>query len=95
LLSAKVAKPISHDENNEAQLFKPYKSLCARIAGLFSEQNPAYLYPHSLASTVIEAAHFQYYFALHLPRLTDIKDKKDVDTIRHFLEHLVFSALAK
>ncbi len=83
------------DENNEAQLFKPYKSLCARIANLFSEKNADYLYPHSLASTVIEAAHFQYYFAMHLPRLTDIRDKKDMDMIRQFLEHLVFSALAK
>jgi hypothetical protein len=44
---------------------------------------------------VIEAAHFQYFFALHLPRLTDIKDKEDTETIKNFLEHLVFSALKK
>ena len=83
------------DNNNEAQLFKPYKDLCNRIAILFSEYNPNYPYPHSLASTVIEAAHFQYFFALHLPRLTDVKDKQDNTTVKKFLEHLVFSALAK
>lgn len=83
------------DNNNEAQLFKPYKDLCNRIAMLFSAHNAAYLYPHSLASTVIEAAHFQYFFASHLPRLTDLKDNQGETTVRKFLEHLVFSALAK
>lgn len=83
------------DDNNQALLFKPYKDLCNRIALLFSAYNSAYLYPHSLASTVIEAAHFQYFFALHLPRLTDVKNKEDTETIKNFLEHLVFSALTK
>ena len=83
------------DENNMVQLFKPYKDLCGRIAALFSDYNPTYPYPHSLASTVIEAAHFQHFFALHLPRLTDIKDKKDVTMVHKFLEHLVFSTLSK
>jgi AcrR family transcriptional regulator len=81
------------DENNSAQLFKPYKDLCARVAALFLEYNPHYHYTRSLASTVIEAAHFQNYFAQHLPRLTDVKNKEDLDTIREFLEQLVFAAL--
>lgn len=83
------------DNNNQAMLFKPYKDLCNRIALLFSAYNSVYPYPHSLASTMIEAAHFQYFFALHLPRLTDVKDKEDTETIKNFLEHLVFSALTK
>ena len=82
------------DQNNEAQLFKPYKDLCGRIADLFSTYNADYPYPHSLASTVIEAAHFQYFFAQHLPRLTDVKNNKSEEVIKSFLEHLVFSTLA-
>ena len=81
------------DNNNTAQLFKPYKDLCNRIAVLFLEYNPQYPYTHSLASTVIESAHLQHFFAQHLPRLTDAKGKEDTTTIRDFLEHLVFSAL--
>lgn len=81
------------DNNNSAQLFKPYKDLCNRVAALFLEYNPQYPYTHSLASTVIESAHLQHFFAQHLPRLTDAKGKEDTTTIRDFLEHLVFSAL--
>jgi AcrR family transcriptional regulator len=83
------------DENNTAHLFKPYKDLCARVASLFKEYNNDYLYARSLASTVIEAAHFQNFFAQHLPRLTDVKGKDDLNTVREFLENLVFAALKK
>lgn len=81
------------DNNNSDALFKPYKDLCERIASLFSEYNPTYPFPHSLASTVIEAAHFQHFFAQHLPRLTDINHKNNNYTIKGFLENLVFSTL--
>lgn len=78
---------------NEGQLFKPYKDLCARIAQMFREYSPSYDYPRSLASTVLEMAHFQYFFMLHLPRLTDFAEDKNVDQVVHFLENLVFSAI--
>ena len=80
------------DNNNSELLFKPYKDLCERIARLFSEYNPAFPYPYSLASTVIEAAHFQHFFVQHLPRLTDFGRSKNFST-QGFLEHLVFATL--
>lgn len=80
-------------EDNEAQMFKPYKDLCHRIAELFLEHRPGYPYPHSLASTLVETAHHQYYFKDHLPRLTDFGSGKGVKQLIAFLEHLVFSAL--
>lgn len=83
------------DNNNSDQLFKPYKDLCERIANLFSEYNRAYRYPHSLASTVIEAAHFQHFFAQHLPRLTDVVGQDEYQTIQAFLENLVFATLTQ
>jgi AcrR family transcriptional regulator len=82
------------DENNTAHLFKPYKDLCARIASLFSEYNPTYSYSRSLASTLIETAHLQYFFMQHLPRLTD-KAQVENFTAKDFLENLVFAALKK
>lgn len=83
------------DNNNSDHLFKPYKDLCERIANLFSEYSQSYAYPHSLASTVIEAAHFQHFFAQHLPRLTDVNGQQPDQTIQSFLEHLVFATLSQ
>ena len=80
---------------NRLKLFKPYKDLCARIAGLFAEFSPGYAYTHSLASTLLETAHLQYFFMQHLPALTDYGKQKEVTKLRKFLQHLVFSSLKK
>ena len=81
------------DENNKEFLYKPYKDLCSRIALLFKDYNPTYKYPASLASTLVETAHMQYYFMHHLPRLSDCSKKKNPKDIETYLEHLVFGAL--
>jgi AcrR family transcriptional regulator len=83
------------DDINSVQLFKPYKSLCSRIANLISDYNPDYKYPHSLSSTVVEMAHFQYYFMEHLPSLTDFAKEKNPQHIINYLEQLVFSTTRK
>ncbi len=82
------------DENNKEMLYKPYKDLCARIAIMFKEYNPTYKYAASLASTLVETAHMQYYFMHHLPRLCDFSKKKNPKDIEAYLEHLVFGALS-
>lgn len=79
--------------DNQHKLFKPYKDLCARIAGLLHEHNPRYPYTHTLASTLLEMAHTQYFFMHHLPSLTDFGKSKNTTDLRKFLEHLVFAAL--
>lgn len=79
--------------DNQLKFFKPYKDLCARIAGLFTDYNPKYTYSHSLASTLLEMAHLQQFFMQHLPALTDFGKAKKPNALRTFLEHLVFSAL--
>jgi AcrR family transcriptional regulator len=81
------------DANNKDLLYKPYKDLCARIALLFKEYNPAYKYSASLASTLVETAHMQYFFMQHLPRLSDFSKKKNPKDIEGYLEHLIFGAL--
>ncbi|MEO7266065.1 MAG: TetR/AcrR family transcriptional regulator [Ferruginibacter sp.] len=82
-------------EDNKEQLFKPYKDLCAVIAGIILECNPKYKYPRSLASTIIEMAHFQNFFMHNLPSLTDFGKTKDELKVVSFLEDVVFSSLRK
>jgi AcrR family transcriptional regulator len=81
------------DEDNRQRFFKPYKQLCATIGVIISECNAEYKYPRSLATTIIEIAHFQNYFMVHLPLLTDFGENKNEDEIIAFLEDLVFSSL--
>ena len=88
---AYLTKRVSED--NKDHLFKPYKDLCAIIGKMILECNPQYLYPKSLASTIIEMAHFQNFFMNNLPSLTDFGENKDEAKIVGFLEDLVFSSL--
>ena len=82
-------------EDNKDQLFKPYKDLCGIIADILLEYNPAYIYPRSLASTIIEIAHLQNFFMNNLPSLTDFGKNKDELKVVSFLEDLVFSNIKK
>ena len=41
------------------------------------EIDKSFPYPHSFASNLFEMANNQIYFALHLPKLTDLKVKED------------------
>ncbi len=93
--SSKVYLNREVEQINDNQLFKPYKDLCARVAGLFQEYNPDYQYPRSLASTVVEMAHYQHFFMMHLPRLTDFGEERNAAKVQEFLDHLVFSAIRK
>jgi len=82
-------------EDNKEQLFKPYKDLCAAIADIILECSPKYKFPRSLASTIIEMAHFHNFFMNNLPSLTDFGKSKDELKVVSFLEDLVFSSLKK
>jgi len=90
---AYLTKHVSED--NMDQLFKPYKDLSAKIGDIILECNPEYKYPKSLSSTLIEMAHFQNFFMVHLTSLTDFGKNKDESMIVSFLEDLVFSSLKK
>lgn len=81
------------DENNKDMLYKPFKDLSGRIAAVFSEYNPDYKYPNTLASSVIDLSHLQYFFMHHLPRLSDFAKRKRPKDIEAFLEDLVFKTL--
>jgi AcrR family transcriptional regulator len=85
-------------KDNREQLFKPYKDLCSRIAGIILEYRPGYPYARSRASSLIETAHYQAFFMQHLPSLTDFgvetPDRvESQDPLLTFLRHLLFSSL--
>lgn len=81
------------EEDNRQHFFKPYKDLCAVIGDIILECSPKYKYPKSLASTIIEMAHFQNFFMNHLPSLTDFGRTKSETEIVAFLNDLVFTSL--
>lgn len=80
-------------EDNKQQIFKPYKDLCARIAGLFQAYNPGYRFPRSLASTLLEMAHLLPFFKRNLPSLTDYPGPEGDTEAAIFLEKTIFAAL--
>ena len=82
-------------EDNKHQFFKPFKDLCAVIGNIILECSPKYKYPRSLATTIIEMAHFQNFFMNNLPSLTDFGKNKEETEVVAFLNDLVFSSIKK
>lgn len=63
------------DEENKEGFFMDYKRLCEKVTSIIRELNPEFPYPRTVASTLLEMANSQIYFAEHLPSLTDLKIK--------------------
>lgn len=84
------------DAINKYGAFHEHKSLCKKIASLIAQINPRYKYPSSVASSLLETAHQQVYFALHLPSLSDLrKTANNHVEITSFLEHFIFNLIDK
>lgn len=81
------------EENNKLQFFQPYKELCTLIGDVILGYNPDYKFPKSLASTIVEIAHFQNFFMHNLASLTDFSKSQKESEIVEFLNDLVFSSL--
>ncbi|GLR19490.1 TetR/AcrR family transcriptional regulator [Portibacter lacus] len=77
---AKAYHTFDVDDENKVGLFYSYKSLTQTVSEIILEVNPNFKYPLSLASNFIEMANNQFYFAKHLPRLTNIKNCDDMET---------------
>ncbi len=91
--SSKVYLVKEVDTINKAQVYKPYKDLCAQISDIIKSIQPTYKFPHSLATTLIETAHQQQFFSTYLPRLTDCKIKDKSTYTEMFLESIIFGTL--
>ncbi|PCJ81898.1 MAG: TetR family transcriptional regulator [Bacteroidetes bacterium] len=90
--SSKLYHTQEVDSDNKDGLFLVYKRLVHRVSVMVLELNPNYEYSHMLISTVIEGAHQQKHFALHLPKLTDTQDGEK--GITHFFTQVVFSSIS-
>jgi len=79
------------DKENKKGLFLTYKRLAEKLVHLFEALNPSYPYPRVLASTLLEMANSQVFFAQHLTRLTDIEVKReDYSELRSVMEYFAF-----
>ncbi len=82
------------DKENREGFFLNYKRLSEKVADVIIQLRPDFPYPHALASNLFEMANNHIYFALHLPRLTDVKVKgEDFDEVEKMLEYFAFSLL--
>jgi len=91
--SSKVYLIKDVSEVNKSEVFKPYKDLCSKISEIIHEYNPKYKYPKSLSSTLIETAHQQQFFAINLPRLTDVNPKNKNNYANNFINDWLFKIL--
>jgi AcrR family transcriptional regulator len=93
--SAKAYLTKKVDKENHAGYFSTYGSVCNKIVDMILEARPDYPFPRALASNLIETAHEQTFFAIHLKSLTDlcIDCDKSNNHVTRFLEHLVGSLL--
>ena len=82
------------DADNREGFFRSYKRLVKRVSEIVEELNPGYPYPSSLVSTISESAHFQKFFALHLPSLTNVKESSE-GLLEDFLIDLVMKTIGK
>ncbi len=78
------------DDENQDGLFLSYKELVDTVAAVIGEVVPDFPYKHSLASNLFEMSNNQMYFAMHLPRLTDIRNTEgDHRELRDMMEFFV------
>jgi len=84
------------DVINKEGVYLNYKNLNKKIAELILEINPKFPYPNALVSTIIETAHQQYFFAIHLPSLTNIPNNDQTNVkVQEYLEYLLWASLKK
>jgi AcrR family transcriptional regulator len=91
--SAKSFLTKAVDADNKEGFFGSYKRFCKRVAEIIQEVNPAYPYPDSLVSTISESAHYQKFFARHLPSLTNM-DESPENKLEDFLTNLALKTIS-
>ena len=64
------------DAENKEGYFVIYKRLVTRLSEMITQVNPSYIYPSSLASTVLEGSLHQFFLKEHFPTLTDCHEPK-------------------
>ncbi len=73
-----------NDDNNEGY-FLVYKNIINQLATIIHEVNPDYLYPKSLASTIVEGSLHQHFLNEHLKTITDCNESISVTSFYYDL----------
>jgi AcrR family transcriptional regulator len=83
------------DDENKDGYFQSYKELVNKVSDLIVKYAPKFPYPKLLASNLFEMANNQIYFAEHLPRLTDIRNRaKKFKDLEKAMNYMAFKLLA-
>ena len=91
----KAYHTVEVDSENSDGVFLAYKQLVKTIADLIKDFNPQFPYCTSLASNLFEMANNQMFFWEHLPRMTSLKKKRNIEEeLITMLEFFVFKLLA-
>lgn len=82
------------DEDHKKGYFAAYMRFANLLAEVIADIAPHYAYPHALASTLLEASHYEVFFSEHLPSLTDFK-KDNMLTLKlyYYLEDIAFKTI--
>lgn len=80
------------DEESKYGLFSEHEAFVERLNDLILTLNKDYKYPRMLVSTLIEGIHHQYFYADHLPALTDVRNGEDI--IMKFYKEMIFKMIA-
>lgn len=80
------------DAENKEGHFSIYKRLITRVKEAILAVNNEYLYPSSLASTLVEGSLHQHFLSDHFPSLTDCNKNA---TLAQFYSNIIFSTLKK
>lgn len=89
--SSKVYNTPLVDDYHRKGMFEAYQRLVQRVSDFILAVNPKFIYSHMLISSVIEAANKQYFFAEHLPSLTDAETGNS--KIPEFFVRVVFNTV--
>jgi len=83
------------DQENSAGLFQNYKEVSNLIADLIAGVRSDFTYPHALATNLLTMAHEHYYYAEHLPSLTEIQRDSIPAEIEQMLHYYVEQILVR
>lgn len=75
------------DEANKLGFYSDYKKFVRLVSDIVLSFNAGFKYPHMLVSTIIEGVHHQYFFAEHLPKLTDIIEGENA--VENFYKEMI------
>ncbi len=82
------------DEKNRDGFFLNYKSLIRRLVELIKAIDPHFPYPNALASNIVEMACNHYFYAKHLPTLTNLRlENEDLEPLKRLVETFAFGML--